>query len=246
MIISHKHKYIFIGLPFSASSSISQELIEQYDGIVLCTKHSNITAAIKQGVDIKKYYKFAVLRDPLDIAFTQYNKYLNNAKNVFTNDKYSAKQGGHVTKKAKRIYKYVQDENPTYEQFLLNVYKAPYDNVFSLNYKYLDYVLDFNELEKSFFVCLSEIGLKKKRSLVIRNSTIKEKVRYEVNDRTVNRIFGPFYNEYKKLFHKTIESQASGNMYFKLLQIVRKKYWVYRENHYSDSNDSYFGNRLPK
>ena len=32
MIISHKYKYLFIGLPFSASSAISQELYIKYDG----------------------------------------------------------------------------------------------------------------------------------------------------------------------------------------------------------------------
>ena len=32
MIISHKYKFLFIGLPFSASSAISKELHLQYNG----------------------------------------------------------------------------------------------------------------------------------------------------------------------------------------------------------------------
>ena len=32
MIISHKYKFLFIGLPFSASSAISKDLHLKYDG----------------------------------------------------------------------------------------------------------------------------------------------------------------------------------------------------------------------
>ena len=39
MIISHKHKYIFIGLPFSGSSAISKELIEEYEGEFDCGQY---------------------------------------------------------------------------------------------------------------------------------------------------------------------------------------------------------------
>ena len=40
MIISHKYKYLFIGLPFSASSAISKELNTRYEGQPLLRKHS--------------------------------------------------------------------------------------------------------------------------------------------------------------------------------------------------------------
>ena len=40
MIISHKYKFLFIGLPFSASSAISKELHLNYNGEPLLRKHS--------------------------------------------------------------------------------------------------------------------------------------------------------------------------------------------------------------
>ncbi len=40
MIISHKYKFLFIGLPFSASSAISKELYLEYDGEAYLRKHS--------------------------------------------------------------------------------------------------------------------------------------------------------------------------------------------------------------
>ena len=32
MIIGHKYKFLFIGLPFSASSAITKELHKEYEG----------------------------------------------------------------------------------------------------------------------------------------------------------------------------------------------------------------------
>ena len=40
MIISHKYKYVFVGLPLAASTAISKELCEQYDGKAILAKHS--------------------------------------------------------------------------------------------------------------------------------------------------------------------------------------------------------------
>ena len=40
MIISHKYKFLFIGLPFSASSAISKELNLAYQGEPYLRKHS--------------------------------------------------------------------------------------------------------------------------------------------------------------------------------------------------------------
>ena len=40
MIISHKYKFLFIGLPFSASSAISKDLHLKYGGEPRLSKHS--------------------------------------------------------------------------------------------------------------------------------------------------------------------------------------------------------------
>ena len=40
MIISHKYRFLFIGLPFSASSAICKELHAKYEGLPYLRKHS--------------------------------------------------------------------------------------------------------------------------------------------------------------------------------------------------------------
>jgi len=81
MFISEKYKYIFIGLRFSASSALSKELIEMYDSEPILHKHANIPYFIKKypKLEINQNFKFAVLRDPVQIMHTIFNKYLTHA-----------------------------------------------------------------------------------------------------------------------------------------------------------------------
>ena len=86
MIISHKYKFLFIGLPFSASSAISKELHLQYDGEPYLRKHSLYHEFEKVATKREKeYFVFAVLRNPMQIAVTVYEKMRANAKGNFTN-----------------------------------------------------------------------------------------------------------------------------------------------------------------
>ena len=79
MIISHKYKFLFIGLPFSASSAITKELNKEYEGKPLLRKHSLYQEFLKIANDKeKKYFVFAVLRNPLDITVTVYEKMKSN------------------------------------------------------------------------------------------------------------------------------------------------------------------------
>ena len=89
MIISHKHKFLFIGLPFSASSAISRDLYLNYEGSPLLRKHSLyhdfMSVATKEEME---YFVFAVLRNPMEIAITVYEKMKANSKGNFTNPKF--------------------------------------------------------------------------------------------------------------------------------------------------------------
>jgi hypothetical protein len=176
MIISHKHKYIFIGLPFSASSAISKELIELYDGDPLYHKHSNIPLLIKKSPDIqiKDYLIFAVVREPLEMVFSVYNKFLTNPHNTFTDSKYFIENGGFVSKKARENYQWFQHNKPTFKEFLVKRYKyIPYDNNLSINSEYINEFIRFEHLNEDFHRIINTIGLKPKRDLPLYNRTKK-------------------------------------------------------------------------
>ena len=86
MIISHRYKFLFIGLPFSASSAITKELHANYEGKPYLRKHSLYHEFIKVATPQEKdYFVFAVLRNPMEISVTVYEKMKANAKGNFTN-----------------------------------------------------------------------------------------------------------------------------------------------------------------
>jgi len=66
VIISHKYKYVFIGLPLAASTAISKELCEKYDGKPILSKHSIYQDFLKIATKEEKGYKvIACARNPL-------------------------------------------------------------------------------------------------------------------------------------------------------------------------------------
>lgn len=220
MIISEKWKYIFVGLPFSASSAISKELVENYDGKPILGKHSNITDLIRLR-DINDFIVFAVYRDPLEINFTQYSKYLGNAHNVYTDPECFIENGGWVTKRARKFYTLVHGEKIDFELYVRKVHKTPYDSVYSMNRKYLDYIVDFSDLNESFHDCLKMIGIDPIRDLPIFNKT-KNKHRYTIGRKLKNRVFGPFY-----IFNTNVEVNVPwySSMFYRLAQPLRFYIW---------------------
>lgn len=51
MVISHKHKYLFIEFPLTGSTSVSKALIENYDGERILHKHSSYFDFCKVATD---------------------------------------------------------------------------------------------------------------------------------------------------------------------------------------------------
>ena len=111
MIISHKYKFLFIGLPFSASSAITKELNKEYEGKPLLRKHSLYHDFLKvSSSEERKYFVFAVLRNPMEIAVTVYEKMRANAKGNFTNPKLFTENGGHINKKQRERFNFIHEK----------------------------------------------------------------------------------------------------------------------------------------
>ena len=75
MVISHKYKYIFVELPRTASTAISNQLVKYYDGHKILIKHASYQ-------NLKYFYKdkyldyfvFSCVRNPLDRTVSFYEK----------------------------------------------------------------------------------------------------------------------------------------------------------------------------
>ena len=54
MIISHRHRYLFVEVPHTGSHSIAEQLIRHYDGEPILRKHANVTQFLGQAAAEEK------------------------------------------------------------------------------------------------------------------------------------------------------------------------------------------------
>lgn len=174
MIISHKHKYLFIEIPHTGSTAISKELIEKYDGESILHKHANYCEfkRIARSEELQ-YFVFAGVRNPLDEAASLYMKFLNNHDGLYTDPKNLIKNGGWLSEKKVKTFEFVQ-ATQDFNLFLRKHFSPPYTDNININKKYCDYVMKFEQLDKEFSKVLQLIGVKKVRSLPIVNKTNKK------------------------------------------------------------------------
>lgn len=224
MIIDHVKKYIFIGLPFSASSAISKELIEQYGGKPLLSKHANIPSLLKErpDININDYYIFAVARDPVDFCFTLYNKYLTNPYETYTDPKHFIENGGFVSKSARKTYHKTQEKKWSFEEFLKNKYRFhPYDSDLSINKPYINGIIRFSHLSEDFKKCLQEIGIEPVRDLPLYNKTTKLAKENTISENMKRKIFGPYYWYNKQFYTASYQINILEKVYFRIFQFLR-------------------------
>lgn len=224
MIVDFKRKYIFIGLPHSASSAISKELLQMYGAEPLFHKHANIPLLLRErpDIDISDYFVFAVIRDPVEIVFSVYNKLLTNPNDRYTDPKSFLENGGHVNRNTRKLYSMVHDEGLSFEGYVRMKYRyLPYDNDLSINAKYLTEVIHFETIAEDFKRCLLQMGIAPVRDLPLFNKTNKVASCSELPRGLVNSVFGPFYDRHRAYFDKEVKISALDRVLFGLYQKFR-------------------------
>ena len=231
MIVSHKYKFLFIGLPFSASSAISKELHLQYEGEPYLRKHSLYhefeKVATKQE---KKYFVFAVLRNPMDIVVTLYEKMKANAKGNFTNPELFTENGGHITKQHRERFNYIHDNKASFQEYFNKFFMKPYDNLSSLTLSNCDFIIKYENIAKDYLTALQKAGVENPRPLPVANKTVGKKKNLstyytdDIKEKTI-AIFGPFLEKYNYTFPKEwgeVSIPLRNIVYFKILSSLRK------------------------
>ena len=212
MIISHKHKFLFIGLPFSASSAISKELYLNHQGNAFLRKHSLYhdfkKVATKEEMG---YFIFSVLRNPMEIVITVYEKMKENSKGNFTNTDLFIENGGHITKKQRGEFNFIHTKKATFQQYFKRFFKKPYDNFANMTIDNCDYVIRHENMEKDYLTALKKVGIINARPLPIANQTAGKKkdiLEYytdDIKDQAIF-VFGPFLDKYNYSFPEKWEN----------------------------------------
>ena len=252
MIVSDKYKYVFIGLPFSASSAISKDLCDKYEGKPYLRKHSLYSDFKKQTNKSKlKYRVFAVLRNPMEITITSYEKLKSNPNNIYTNSILFKENGGHISKKQRKKYNFIKKNQATFQEFFLEFYKYPYDNLASLTIDDCDFIIRYDKLQEDYLKVLKKIGVKNPTELPVKNksktklSDITSYFNSEIRERSVS-VFGPFMMKYNFKFPKNYGETKVHKKYiikFKVLGFLRKLFYKFRKQTINKSSkETIYGN----
>ncbi|MBL6657652.1 MAG: hypothetical protein ISP73_03505 [Flavobacteriales bacterium] len=234
MIISHKHKYVFVGLPLAASTAISKELCKMYDGIPILAKHSLYQDFLKIATEEEKKYKvIACSRNPLDISVSYYTKMITDSSGNFSNKSLLRKNGGHLKMRDFKLSKLFREGQFDYNFFLEKYYQFPFDNWLSITSLHCDFIIRFENLIEDFEKALLHCGIEPKRSLPMVNKTKHKKAfesfYNESNKKICLSVFGPFMLQHNMAFPAIWGECKVGwlpKLQFRVLSSIRKFYWL--------------------
>ncbi len=238
MIISHKHKFLFIGLPFSASSAITKELYHKYNGEPLLRKHSLYNEFKKIASEEElDYFVFAVLRNPMEIVVTAYEKMKQNKKGNFTNPILFQKNGGHITNRQLERFKFIQKSNASFQDYFKKYFNAPYDNLASLTLESCDFIIRYEKIEKDYITALQKAGIKNPKKLPVANKTegknqnLSEYYTKEIKNQAIS-VFGPFLKKYNYDFPENwgkVRVPLKSIILFNILAFFRRLFYPYKK-----------------
>lgn len=240
MIISEKFKYLFVGIPFSASSATSKELLLNCGGTHILSKHSNIPLLLdKRDIDLNNYFVFAIYREPLEALFTLYSKMRTDQNNVWTKSKFTKRRGGHISQKARLLSRLVR-AGISFSSFIaLKALFLPIDTFLTLNYPYLDKIIDYNNLEEEFSAIMTQLGIQRTTKIPAYNQTESKGRMPEIPKYIIDYFVAPHLIY---LGRQTIENplQLLGYCVFMISKPFRHKKWNLSDRKHinSDKHDS--------
>jgi len=167
MRISHKHKFVFLSVPKTGSSSIREALFPYSDilsnGDTKSPYFHHVSAKVlknhfrKMGWNWDDYFKFAFVRDPWDKLVSSYNYALNMAGNTSNLIPDVFKIKCLEIEKLKGFEEYLEYiRNNMISNQYLNQYLKLYSDEGDL---LIDFVGNFETIQDDFNHALDEIGL---------------------------------------------------------------------------------------
>lgn len=240
MVVSDKNKYVFIELPLTGCTAVSQELCLNYDGEPVLSKHATYRDFLKVATDEQKsYFAFSGIRCPLERTASQYEKYLSNHKQRHTDKNWLASRKGFYRSIDRRLdvmrFEYIQEHPGDFASYFKRFYWFPYDNWSRLDHEKLQFLIRFEAIQEGFSEVLARLNLEQKRPLPVVNSTKKRGASLDdyyganVQARAMH-VFGPFMKKWNYDFpeswgHRTVSCLDTA--LFEALGLVRKVAWLY-------------------
>jgi hypothetical protein len=236
MIISHRHRFVFVELPRTGSSAVRRELRELYDGVPILHKHSTYDEFRRQASeDERRYFVFSTIRNPLDDAVSRYFKLKTDHRQRFSDVTRQKNRKLLNSKLDERQYRYVVSNGADFSSFFLHFYRLPFDTWASLDHRKFDYVMRFERLADDFLAALRRIGVEPVRPLPSRNVTGGRERNFAeyytpAAQRRALRVFGPYMRRWGYEFPTDWELPSPSPLHelsYQAFSHVARAYWTY-------------------
>ena len=234
MIISHRHKYLFIEIPHTGTTAISQELRDLYDGEEILRKHSHYYEFERIATEVEKgYFVFGGIRNPLDIAVTKYVKFKTDHKNNYTNPARRVENGGSISRTQLKRFEFAQQTEADFSAFFRKYYRLPYNSISCMSLHHCNMLIRYEHLQDDFAETLKKIGIGQERPLPRVNKTGAKKQHFteyytpEIIPQA-KRSLGPYMSEWGYDFPTNwgaAEVSAMNRTSYQLVNQVRFFYW---------------------
>jgi hypothetical protein len=234
MIISHRHRYVFVELPRTGSSAIGRELRRHYDGARILRKHSSYHEFLSVATeDEKTYFVFSGIRNPLDDAVSRYFKMATDHKSRLSKGPKRERRRTLPELRDWFMWRIIMRRNLSFANFFRTFYWLPYDNWASESHGRFDYVIRFEYLADDFATVLRMLDIDPIRPLPLENPTAartRDFSRYYTAG-TIPRarfVFGPFMRRWGYEFPPSWNVQADSRVaeaVYRLLGPIRRLYW---------------------
>lgn len=241
MIVSDRHRYVFVEMPHTGSYSIANELCELYAGERILRKHALLPEFLRSATpEQRRYFAFSGIRNPLDEAVTLHFFAKTNRYGHYTKlHKRRRRSGGHITRADLRKFRYLHEEDADFADYFRRFYRArkfyrfPYDNLSCVAHDRLDFVIRYERLDDDFAELLRRLGLEQVRPVPHLNRTAERRAAFadyytpEIRDRA-QRVFGPFMRRWDYEFPADWGDGSvsrANELHFRALRTVRRYYW---------------------
>jgi hypothetical protein len=238
LIVSHKYRYVYVELPRTGSTAVSRELQDLYDGHPILRKHATYRDFLRiASEDERTYFAFSGIRNPLDVTVTRYIHLQEDKRGRFTDPGRVALRNSLAGRLERRIYRWVQDNDASFEDFLLRWYKVPYDTWAALDHKRMNAILRLESLPEDFDRTLRQIGIQPLRPLPVVNATPERDRQQDLSAyytprarRRARWVFGPYMEEWHYAFPPDwgpMTVPLWSKLFLRVTRAVRGVYWRY-------------------
>jgi hypothetical protein len=202
VIISNRHRYLFVELPRTGSTAVHHELCSMYGGEPILTKHATYEDFLKVATpEQKRYFVFSTVRNPLDDAVSKYFK-VKAGRAAGARVRRGPARGRGRDRLLNRLVdtymtRFVRRTDADFAAFFLRYYVLPYDTWASLSHKRFGFVMRFENLAEDFEHVLRSIGLEPERPLPVANPTGARQRDFEAYyvpriRKRARRVLGPY------------------------------------------------------